>query len=48
MQKVNGDYYLKIKQATKQGWINYKVGGAVNLSFPNSKTRRGRVIDGGG
>ena len=32
-----------IKQATKQGFIKRMVGGAVDLSYPNSKTRRGRV-----
>jgi len=36
-----------IKQATKQGFIKCIVGGAVDLSYPNSKTRRGRVQEGG-
>lgn len=36
---------VKIKQATKQGYIEYKVGGVADLSFPTSKTRRGRVQD---
>lgn len=36
-----------IKQATKQGFIECDVGGAVDLSYPNSKTRRGRVQEGG-
>ena len=34
---------VKIRQATKQGFIECVVGGAVDLSYPNSKTRRGRV-----
>jgi hypothetical protein len=34
---------VRIKQATKQGFIECVVGGAVDLSYPNSKTRRGRV-----
>lgn len=36
-----------IKQATKQGFIECIVGGAVDLSYPTSKTRRGRVQEGG-
>lgn len=38
---------IKIKQATKQGWIEMKVGGVADLSFPTSKTRRGRVEEEG-
>lgn len=38
---------VRIKQATKQGFIECVVGGAVDLSYPNSKTRRGRVQGGG-
>ena len=38
---------VKIRQATKQGFIECVVGGAVDLSYPNSKTRRGRVQEGG-
>lgn len=38
---------VKIKQATKQGFIECFVGGAVDLSYPNSKTRRGRVQEDG-
>ena len=38
---------IRIKQATKQGFIECVVGGAVDLSYPNSKTRRGRVQEGG-
>lgn len=36
---------VNIKEATKQGYTPCKVGGVANLSFPKSKTRRGRVID---
>lgn len=36
-----------IPQATKQGYIECEVGGVADLSYPNSKTRRGRVQDGG-
>lgn len=38
---------IAIKQATKQGYIECKVGGVADLSYPNSKTRRGRVQDNG-
>lgn len=34
---------VKIKQATKKGFIECKVGGVADLSYPDSKTRRGRV-----
>ena len=36
-----------IPQATKKGYIDMEVPGVCDLSFPNSKTRRGRVQDGG-
>ena len=38
---------VAIKQATKQGYIECEVGGVVDLSYPDSKTRRGRVQDNG-
>ena len=38
---------IKIKQATKDGYIECKVGGVADLSFPSSTTRRGRVQDNG-
>ena len=38
---------IKIKNATKQGFIEVIEGGVLDLSFPDSKTRRGRVIDNG-
>lgn len=41
---VDGD--LRIKQATKLGYIVAEVGDGINLSFPTSKTRRGRVTKG--
>ena len=34
---------VKIKQATKAGFAIWRVGGVADLSFPASKTRRGRV-----
>ncbi len=38
---------VMIKQATKDGEIFCKDGGALNYGQPNSKTRRGRVIENG-
>lgn len=35
--------FLKIKNATKKGYTEAHVGDSINLSYPNSKTRRGRV-----
>ena len=34
---------VKIPQATKQGYAECEIGGVADLSYPNSKTRRGRV-----
>lgn len=36
-----------IKQATIDGVIAMDNGGVANLGYPTSKTRRGRVVDGG-
>ena len=41
---VDGE--VRITQATKQGYIVAEPGDGVNISFPTSKTRRGRVIKG--
>lgn len=38
---------LAIPQATKKGYIEFEVDGIVDLSYPSSTKRRGRVIDGG-
>ena len=38
---------IGIKQATSKGYEECIVGGVADLSFPSSKTRRGRVQDGG-
>lgn len=37
------DNMVLIKQATKEGYTECECGGIADLSFPNSKTRRGRV-----
>ena len=34
---------IRIRQATKLGWIEMENGGVADLSYPNSKLRRGRV-----
>lgn len=38
--------YIRVKQATKQGYILCESGGVADLSYPNSKLRRGRVQGG--
>ena len=38
---------VHIKQATSKGYIECEVGGVADLSFPESKTRRGRVQEKG-
>lgn len=39
---------LKIRQATKKGYIEVYPKGVFDCSYPTSKLRRGRVIQGGG
>ena len=34
---------IRVKEATQQGYAEAEIGDSVNLSHPNSKTRRGRV-----
>ena len=38
---------IKIRQATKDGFIDLELPGLADLEYPNSNTRRGRVVDGG-
>ena len=38
---------VRIKQATAKGYIELEVGGVFDATYPNSKTRRGRVQEGG-
>lgn len=42
VSNVNGE--IRVRQAVKQGYIVAEDGDGINLSFPTSKTRRGRVI----
>ncbi len=39
----NGNYVLIVPEATKKGFAVAEFGDSIDLSFPNSKTRRGRV-----
>lgn len=36
---------FRVKEATKQGYTEIKLGGCVDMSMPNSKTRRGRNME---
>lgn len=38
---------LKIRQATKKGYVEVYPKGVFDCSYPTSKSRRGRVIQGG-
>jgi len=38
--------YVKVKQNTKSGYAECELGGVVDLAYPSSKTRRGRVQGG--
>lgn len=40
--------YIRVRQATKQGYILCENGGVADLSYPTSKLRRGRVQREGG
>lgn len=44
---INESGQVLVKQATKKGYIELNVDGICDLTFPNSKTRRGRVQKGG-
>ena len=43
----NTEPKILIPQATKKGYIEMELPGVCDLSYPNSKTRRGRVQEGG-
>lgn len=38
---------LRIRQATKRGWVECPIGGVFDGSYLTSKTRRGRIQEGG-
>ena len=39
------DEPMRVKEATKQGYVDINVGDCVDLTQPNSKTRRGRSLE---
>lgn len=43
MQGGGRQPYVKVPEATKRGYAKARKGDSINLSVPNSKTRRGRV-----
>lgn len=43
----NGVKMIKVRQATKEGFVLCELGGVVDLDYPSSETRRGRVIENG-
>ncbi len=47
LTSVQKDNMVLIKQATKSGSIECEVGGCFDASYPESRTRRGRVQDNG-
>lgn len=47
VQNIEDKSTVKIKQATKKGYIECELGGGADLNYPNSETRRGRVIENG-
>ena len=38
---------MRVKNATKKGFLEVPRGGCFSIAFPDSKKRRGRVIDNG-
>lgn len=46
-KRDNTQNYVVIPANTKDGYIECEVGGVIDISYPNSKTRRGRVQNGG-
>ena len=44
---INGETFLRIRQATEQGYTDCPVFGAADLSYPTSALRRSRTIGGG-
>ena len=46
-KRDNTQNYVVIPANTKDGYVECEVGGVIAVSYPNSKTRRGRVQNGG-
>ena len=38
---------IRIREATERGYAEVGIGGVFDASYPTSKTRRGRVQEGG-
>lgn len=47
LTSVQKDNMVLIKQASKEGYTECECGGVADLSFPSSRTRRGRVQENG-
>lgn len=45
---VKDETFLRIRQATEQGYTDCPVFGAADLSYPTSALRRSRTVGGGG
>ena len=45
---VDGETFLRIRQATEQGYTDCPCPGAADLSYPSSALRRSRTVGGGG
>lgn len=46
LNNTKGDLEINIPEATKKGYAGVGVGVGVDLTFPDSKTRRGRLMEG--
>lgn len=44
---INGSTFLRIRQATEQGYTDCPVFGVCDISYPASSLRRARTISGG-
>ena len=44
---VDGETFLRIRQATEQGYTYFPCSGAADLSYPSSALRRSRTVGGG-
>lgn len=44
----NNETFLRVRQATEQGYTDCPVYGSVDLAYPTSSIRRSRTVGGGG
>lgn len=44
---IDGETFLRIRQATEQGYTDCPCPGAADLSYPSSALRRSRTVGGG-